>query len=87
MSITQAKFEQCNIRVHMMADARGVLFDENLKQVDNALKLLKSGEILMLYSSDFKNQDKLPGWINKSGNLFLGMINEYSFYKILIIKI
>jgi TusA-related sulfurtransferase len=86
MSIAQAKFEQCAIRIHLVAEARGVSLDQTLKQVDMAMALLKSGEVLMLYSSDFINQDKIPEWINKQGNLFLGMMNDENFYKILIIK-
>jgi TusA-related sulfurtransferase len=86
MSIAQGKFEQCKVYVNLVADVRGVRLDEELKQVELSMARLKRGEFLLLYSTDFKNQDKLPEWINNHGYLFLGMMNDSSFYKVLVLK-
>lgn len=86
MSIAQEKYEQCKIHVNLVVDVRGVILDEELKQVDLSMARLKNGEFMMLYSTDFKNQDKIPEWINNRGYIFLKMIKDSNYYKVLILK-
>lgn len=86
MRMAQTYYERCKVQIDQIADARGLNFNEGLKYVENAMEHLKTGQILTLYCSDVKNKKYLPEWLKKKGYLYLGMVNQSNYYKILLIK-
>lgn len=74
------------IRVDQIADARGIIFTEKLKFVENALERVDKGGILCIFCSDKYHMNEIPEWITGLGHLFMGIIEEKNYFKILIKK-
>ncbi len=79
-------YEYLKIRVDQIADARGVLFTKQLLFIEKSLDRLEKGEVLNIFCSDTENKEKIPKWINDHGHVFLSIIDESSYYKILLRK-
>jgi TusA-related sulfurtransferase len=87
LKTTQANYVDLRIRVDQIADARGIIFTEKLKFVEQALECLQPGEILCVYCSDNHHKNEIPNWISELGHLFLGIMEENQYFKILIKKV
>ena len=86
MKTTDFTYEVMKIRVDRIADARGIIFSDKLKFVENALDTLNKGEVLSIYCSDMQHKEEIPDWVRISGHVFLGIIEESNYFKIIIQK-
>lgn len=79
-------YEYLKIRVDQIADARGVLFTKQLHFIEKSLERLEKGQVLNIFCSDNINKEMIPKWIKDHGHTFLSIIEESSYYKILLRK-
>lgn len=86
MKTATLSYEYIKIKVDQIADARGIIFSTKLYFVEKALTTMLKGQVLSIYCSDLYHKEEIPLWIKKHGHHFLGIIDEGSFFKILIKK-
>ena len=86
MKTSNFTYEVMKIRVDQIADARGIIFSEKLRFVEKALDTMQKGEVLSIFCSDIQHKEDIPSWVKRSGHIFLGIIEESNYFKILIQK-
>lgn len=79
-------FEEVKIKVDQIADARGIIFTNQLHFVAKALEQLEKGQVLNMFCSDTENKEHIPLWVEQHGHVFLSFIEERGYFKILIVK-
>jgi len=86
MKAAQVNYEQFKLRVDRIADTRGITFNEKLMYIEKAMEYLESGQVLTVYCSDFAHRQFIPEWIRQKGYIFLGMVDESTYFKIIMLK-
>jgi len=80
------EYEFLKVRIDRIADARGITFSRKFLFIDKAMESMQKGQILKIYCSDKKHKDKIPEWITQRGHIFLSIVDEANYYKILVQK-
>ena len=70
-----------NITADEILDARGLSCPMPLLKTKKAVKGMKSGQVLEIYSTDPGTRNDLPGFATKAGHEFLGEKDDDGFVR------
>ncbi len=70
-----------DIKADSSLDARGMGCPMPLLKAKKAFEALESGQVLEIVGTDPGSKNDFPNWAERTGNTYLGVIEESDFYK------
>ena len=67
-------------------DARGLSCPMPVLKTKKAIETLMSGQILEVLSTDPGTKNDMPGWANRTGNIYLGEKEDQGFIRFYVKK-
>ena len=69
------------IKADSSLDARGLGCPMPLLKAKKAFEALDSGQVLEIVGTDPGSKNDFPNWAERTGNTYLGVVEESDFYK------
>lgn len=79
-----ADLDLTNIQVANTVDARGSACPGPLLEAKKGIGKVKVGEVLEVLSGDPGTRNDLPGWANKVGHEFLGVLSAAGYDRLFV---
>ena len=70
-----------DIKADSSLDARGLGCPMPLLKAKKAFEALESGQVLEIVGTDPGSKNDFPNWAERTGNTYLGVVEESDFYK------
>jgi tRNA 2-thiouridine synthesizing protein A len=75
-----------DIKPDQTLDARGLSCPMPVLKTKKAIESLKSGQILEVLGTDPGTRNDMPGWANRTGNIYLGEKEDQGFIRFYVKK-
>lgn len=85
-SAEQEQLEALSNDVDLTIDARGTYCPEPVIRTQNGVRDLGAGQIAMLLADDRGVELDIPAWCMSTGNEYLGLKREATFYRVFVRK-
>ena len=72
------------IKANKVVDARGTSCPGPILAAKKSIAEIKSGEIMEVLASDVGTKKDIPAWCKKTGNEFLGLLEDAGNYKLFV---
>ncbi|MFC1656969.1 sulfurtransferase TusA family protein [Candidatus Moduliflexota bacterium] len=69
------------IKADSSLDARGMGCPMPLLKAKKAFEALESGQVLEIVGTDPGSKNDFPNWAERTGNTYLGVVEESDYYK------
>jgi tRNA 2-thiouridine synthesizing protein A len=69
------------IKADSSLDARGMGCPMPLLKAKKAFEALESGQVLEIVGTDPGSKNDFPNWAERTGNTYLGVVEESDFYR------
>lgn len=75
-----------NIKADKIVDARGTSCPGPILAAKKAIAEVQTGQVMEVLASDSGTQKDIPAWCKKTGNEFLGLLDDAGTYRLFIRK-
>lgn len=80
------KIELGSIKVDRLLDVRGLTCPQPLLRSKKAFEFLESGEVMEVHGTCPGSKSSFPQWAERTGNEFLGMVEEVGYSRFFLKK-